>query len=453
MAKVKTSFFCQSCGSSYAKWQGQCNACKEWNTIVEEIIQKEEKTSWKTDSTTVKKAAKPLKIKEIDAGEETRLDTTDGELNRVLGGGLVPGSLTLLGGEPGIGKSTLLLQISLKLPYKTLYVSGEESQKQIKMRAERITTDSENCFILTETKTQNIFRQIEAIEPEIVIIDSIQTLHTDYIESSAGSISQIRETTAELIKFAKETNIPVLLIGHITKDGTIAGPKILEHMVDTVLQFEGDRNHVYRILRSLKNRFGSTAELGIYEMQGSGLREVSNPSEILISHKNEELSGTAIASTLEGMRPLMIEIQALVSTAVYGTPQRSTTGYNAKRLNMLLAVLEKRAGFRLGAKDVFLNITGGISVDDPAIDLAVVAAILSSNEDISIDKDFCFAGEVGLSGEIRPVNRVDQRIQEAEKLGFSSIFISKYNKVTLKNTAIKIQMVAKIEDVATELFG
>jgi len=453
MAKVKTSFFCQSCGSQYAKWQGQCNSCKEWNTIVEEIIQKEEKGSWKTETSSVKKASKPLKIKEIDSGEEIRMDTTDGELNRVLGGGLVPGSLTLLGGEPGIGKSTLLLQISLKLPYKTLYVSGEESQKQIKMRAERITPDSDNCYILTETKTQNIFRQIEEIEPEIVIIDSIQTLHTDYIESSAGSISQIRETTAELIKFAKETNVPVILIGHITKDGTIAGPKILEHMVDTVLQFEGDRNHVYRILRSLKNRFGSTAELGIYEMQGSGLREVSNPSEILISHKNEELSGTAIASTLEGMRPLMIEIQALVSTAVYGTPQRSTTGYNAKRLNMILAVLEKRAGFRLGAKDVFLNITGGISVDDTAIDLAVVAAILSSNEDISINKDFCFAGEVGLSGEIRPVNRVDQRIQEAEKLGFSTIFISKYNKVTLKNTAIEIKMVAKIEDVASELFG
>ena len=453
MAKVKTSFFCQSCGTQFAKWQGQCTACKEWNTIVEEVIQKEEKVSWKTETSAVKKASKPLLIKEIDSAEEVRMDTTDGELNRVLGGGLVPGSLTLLGGEPGIGKSTLLLQISLKLPYKTLYVSGEESQKQIKMRAERIMPDSDNCYILTETKTQNIFRQIEEIEPEIVIIDSIQTLHTDYIESSAGSISQIRECTAELIKFAKETNVPVILIGHITKDGTIAGPKILEHMVDTVLQFEGDRNHVYRILRSHKNRFGSTAELGIYEMQGSGLREVSNPSEILISHKNEELSGTAIASTLEGMRPLMIEIQALVSTAVYGTPQRSTTGYNAKRLNMILAVLEKRAGFRLGAKDVFLNITGGISVDDPALDLAVVASILSSNEDISIDKDFCFAGEVGLSGEIRPVNRVDQRIQEAEKLGFSTIFISKYNKVTLKNTSIEVKMVAKIEDVASELFG
>jgi DNA repair protein RadA/Sms len=453
MAKVKTSFFCQNCGAQYSKWQGQCNACKEWNTIAEEIIQKEEKPDWKSTTTAVKKVSKPLKIKEIDSTQEVRMNTLDGELNRVLGGGIVPGSLILLGGEPGIGKSTLLLQISLKLPYKTLYVSGEESQKQIKMRAERITPNGDNCYILTETKTQNIFRQIEEIEPEIVIIDSIQTLHTEYIEASPGSISQIRETTAELIKFAKETNIPVILIGHITKDGTIAGPKILEHMVDTVLQFEGDRNHVYRILRALKNRFGSTSELGIYEMLGSGLREVSNPSEILISHKDITLSGTAIAATLEGMRPLMIEIQALVSTAVYGTPQRSTTGYNAKRLNMILAVLEKRAGFRLGTKDVFLNITGGISIDDPAIDLAVVAAILSSNEDIPIGEGYCFAGEVGLSGEIRPVNRVDQRIQEAEKLGFSTIFVSKYNKISLKNTLIQIRLVSKIEDIASELFG
>jgi DNA repair protein RadA/Sms len=453
MSKIKTSFFCQNCGTQYTKWQGQCNACKEWNTIAEEIIQKEEKVAWKSAASETKKVSKPLKIKEIDAAQEVRMNTLDGELNRVLGGGIVPGSLILLGGEPGIGKSTLLLQISLKLPYKTLYVSGEESQKQIKMRAERITPNGDNCYILTETKTQNIFRQIEEIEPEIVIIDSIQTLHTEYIEASPGSISQIRETTAELIKFAKETNIPVILIGHITKDGTIAGPKILEHMVDTVLQFEGDRNHVYRILRSLKNRFGSTAELGIYEMLGSGLREVSNPSEILISHKDITLSGTAIAATLEGMRPLMIEIQALVSTAVYGTPQRSTMGYNAKRLNMILAVLEKRAGFRLGTKDVFLNITGGISIDDPAIDLAVVAAILSSNEDIPIGEGYCFAGEVGLSGEIRPVNRVDQRIQEAEKLGFSTIFVSKYNKISLKNTFIKIRLVSKIEDVASELFG
>jgi DNA repair protein RadA/Sms len=453
MSKVKTTFFCQNCGAQYAKWQGQCNSCKEWNTIAEEIIQKEEKTSWKPSSTESKRVSKPLRIKEIDSTQEVRMDTTDGELNRVLGGGIVPGSLILLGGEPGIGKSTLLLQISLKLPYKTLYVSGEESQKQIKMRAERINPNSDNCYILTETKTQNIFRHIVETEPDIVIIDSIQTLHTDYIESTAGSISQIRETTAELIKFAKETNIPVILIGHITKDGNIAGPKILEHMVDTVLQFEGDRNHVYRILRSLKNRFGSTAELGIYEMQGSGLREVSNPSEILISHREEELSGTAIASTMEGMRPLMIEIQALVSTAVYGTPQRSTTGYNAKRLNMILAVLEKRAGFRLGTKDVFLNVTGGISVDDPAIDLAVVAAILSSNEDIAVGKDVCFAGEVGLSGEIRPINRVEQRILEAEKLGFSTIFVSKYNKIATKFPGIKIVLVSKIEEVVEQLFG
>ncbi|OYU82314.1 MAG: DNA repair protein RadA [Flavobacterium sp. BFFFF1] len=453
MSKIKTSFFCQNCGAQYSKWQGQCNSCKQWNTIVEEVIQKEEKMSWKSQDNSTKKAAKPLKIDEIDSSQEIRMDSRDGELNRVLGGGIVPGSLILLGGEPGIGKSTLLLQISLKLPFKTLYVSGEESQKQIKMRAERITKAPNNCYILTETKTQHIFRQIEEIEPEVVIIDSIQTLHTDYIEASPGSISQIRECTAELIKFAKESNVPVILIGHITKDGSIAGPKILEHMVDTVLQFEGDRNHVYRILRSLKNRFGSTAELGIYEMQGSGLREVSNPSEILISPKSEELSGTAIASTLEGMRPLMIEIQALVSTAVYGTPQRSTTGYNAKRLNMILAVLEKRAGFRLGTKDVFLNVTGGITVDDPAIDLAVVAAILSSNEDIPVGRDFCFAAEVGLSGEIRPVNRIEQRIQEAEKLGFSTIFVSKHNKISAKNFGIKVMMVGRIEEVAGDLFG
>ena len=451
MAKIKTTFFCQNCGSQYAKWQGQCNACKESNTIVEEVIQKPEKSDWKSPTSTAKKASIPLRINEIDASKEPRLNTFDGEFNRVLGGGIVPGSLILLGGEPGIGKSTLLLQISLNLPYKTLYVSGEESQKQIKMRAERINPENSNCYILTETKTQNIFKQIEALEPDIVIIDSIQTLHSDYIESSSGSISQIKECTTELIKFAKETATPVLLIGHITKDGNIAGPKILEHMVDTVLQFEGDRNHVFRILRAHKNRFGSTNELGIYEMQGSGLREVSNPSELLISKKDEDLSGNAIAATLEGVRPLMIEVQALVSTAVYGTPQRSATGFNAKRLNMLLAVLEKRAGFRLGAKDVFLNITGGITVDDPAIDLAVVASILSSNEDVALQKDFCFAAEVGLSGEIRPVQRVEQRILEAEKLGFSSIFVSKYNKISLKNTAIQIKLISKIEDLVAEL--
>jgi len=447
MAKVKTTFFCQNCGTQYAKWQGQCTACKAWNTIAEELIQKPEKSDWKTPSSSKKRVSKPLTINAIDASEDARLDVLDNEFNRVLGGGIVPGSLILLGGEPGIGKSTLLLQIALKLPYKTLYVSGEESQKQIKMRAERIHSNNETCYILTETKTQNIFKQIEALEPDIVVVDSIQTLHSDYIESSSGSISQIKECTTELIKFAKETATPVILIGHITKDGNIAGPKILEHMVDTVLQFEGDRNHVFRILRASKNRFGSTNEIGIYEMQGSGLREVSNPSEILISKKDEELSGNAVASTIEGLRPLMIEVQALASTAVYGTPQRSATGFNAKRLNMLLAVLEKRAGFRLGAKDVFLNITGGISVDDPAIDLAVVAAILSSNEDVALPKDYCFAAEVGLSGEIRPVQRVEQRILEAEKLGFSTIFVSKYNTITLKNTAIKIQCISKIEDL------
>ena len=453
MAKVKTTFFCQNCGTSFAKWQGQCTACKEWNTIAEEVIQKAEKVSWKVSETKSKRVSKSQKVKDISTTSEARLNTKNNELNRVLGGGIVPGSLTLLGGEPGIGKSTLMLQIALQLPYKTLYVSGEESAQQIKMRAERIHPGSENCYILTETKTQNIFSQIAELNPDIVVIDSIQTLHTDYIESSPGSISQIRETTTELIKFAKETNTPVILIGHITKDGNIAGPKILEHMVDTVLQFEGDRNHVYRILRSQKNRFGSTNELGIYEMQGNGLREVSNPSEILISKNDEDLSGTAISATLEGMRPLMIEIQALVSTAVYGTPQRSATGYNAKRINMLLAVLEKRAGFKLGAKDVFLNVTGGITVDDPAIDLAVVAAVLSSNIDISIDKSMCFAAEIGLAGEVRPVTRVEQRITEAEKLGFKSIVISKYCKLPKNNYHINIIKVAKVHDVVKHLFG
>ena len=452
MAKVKTTFFCQNCGTSFAKWQGQCTACKEWNTIAEEVIQKAEKVSWKVSETKSKRVSKSQKVKDISTTSEARLNTKNNELNRVLGGGIVPGSLTLLGGEPGIGKSTLMLQIALQLPYKTLYVSGEESAQQIKMRAERIHPDSENCYILTETKTQNIFSQIAELNPDIVVIDSIQTLHTDYIESSPGSISQIRETTTELIKFAKETHTPVILIGHITKDGNIAGPKILEHMVDTVLQFEGDRNHVYRILRSQKNRFGSTNELGIYEMQGTGLREVSNPSEILISKNEEDLSGTAISATLEGMRPLMIEIQALVSTAVYGTPQRSATGYNAKRLNMLLAVLEKRAGFKLGAKDVFLNVTGGITVDDPAIDLAVVAAVLSSNIDISIDKSMCFAAEIGLAGEARPVTRVEQRITEAEKLGFKSIVISKYCKIPKNDYQINIIKVAKVHDVVQYLF-
>ena len=448
MLKVKTTFFCQSCGAQYSKWQGQCNACKSWNTIVEEVVQVPKKGDWKsTASSPQRRLIKPLKISEIESGKTPRLNTGDAELNRVLGGGIVPGSLILLGGEPGIGKSTLMLQLALKLPYKTLYISGEESQNQIKLRAQRIAPQSDQCYILTETKTQHIFKQIESLVPDILIVDSIQTLQSDFLDASAGTVSQIKQATVELMKFAKETATPVILIGHITKDGSIAGPKILEHMVDTVLQFEGDRNYVFRILRAHKNRFGSTHELGIYEMQGDGLREVQNPSELLISEKDASLSGNAIAVTLEGMRPLLIEVQALVSSAVYGTPQRSATGFNAKRLNMLLAVLEKRAGFRLGAKDVFLNITGGIRVDDPAIDLAVVAAILSSNEDAALTKNYCFAAEVGLSGEIRPVQRVEQRIMEAEKLGFEAIFIAKNNKFSLKTRRIQIHLLVKIEEL------
>ncbi len=453
MAKTKTAFYCQNCGAQYAKWQGQCTSCKEWNTIAEEVIQKPNQKDWKSNTPlTARRMAKPTLIKDIQYEEELRLHTGDPELNRVLGGGLVPGSLTLLGGEPGIGKSTLLLQIALHLRYKTLYVSGEESQQQIRMRAERLSSQSSECYILTETKTQNIFKQIEQLQPDILVIDSIQTLHTDYVESSPGSVSQIRESTSELIKFAKETHTPVLIIGHITKDGSIAGPKVLEHMVDTVLQFEGDRNHVYRILRAHKNRFGPTNELGIYEMLGIGLRPVTNPSEILIPKSNQDLSGAAIASTMEGIRPLMIEVQALVSSAVYGTPQRSTTGFNVKRLNMLLAVLEKRAGFKLGAKDVFLNITGGISVEDTALDLAVMAAILSSNEDIPIAQDICFSAEVGLAGEIRPVTKIEQRISEAEKLGFTTVVISKQSKISKKDYHIHIQRVSRIEEVVSFLF-
>lgn len=460
MAKQQIKYYCQSCGAQHAKLLGKCTTCNEWGTVVEEIIQKETKDTrtWQT-KTTPKKVAKAIKINAISLLDEDRYKTNNKELDNVLGGGIVKGSVILLGGEPGVGKSTLILQIALQIPQKVLYVSGEESQNQIKMRGERLSIKGfklnqldSDCLILTETKTQNIFKAIEEHQPEIVVIDSIQTLHTDYIESSPGSISQIRESAAEFIKFAKETGTPVLLIGHINKEGSIAGPKILEHMVDVVLQFEGDRNHTYRILRANKNRYGSTAELGIYEMLGTGLREIENPSEILISEKDSSLSGTAIAATLEGMRPLMIEVQALVSTAVYGTPQRSATGYNIKRLHMILAVLEKRAGFRLGAKDVFLNIAGGIKVDDPAIDLAVVVAILSSNEDEPIPQNYCFAAEVGLAGEIRAVNRIEQRILEAEKLGFDTIIVSKYNKIPQKNYNIDVVKVSKIEEVFNRLF-
>lgn len=457
MSKTKTTFFCQNCGAQSARWIGRCPSCNEWNTYVEEIISKgDEGKTPGIISTSKQRASKPQLVSEINLAEHHRIEIYDKELSRVLGGGLVPGSLTLFGGEPGIGKSTLMLQIAINMKnLKVLYVSGEESEQQIRMRAERIGMKNPNCYILTETSTQNIFKQIETLEPNFVIIDSIQTLHSSHIESSPGSISQIRECTAELLRYAKESGTPVFLIGHITKDGSLAGPKILEHMVDTVLQFEGDRNHVYRLLRTAKNRFGSTNELGIYEMQGSGLREVSNPSEILITNREELVSGVAIAATMEGMRPMLIETQALVSSAAYGTPQRSSTGFDLRRLSMLLAVLEKRCGFRLGVKDVFLNIAGGIKVEDPGIDLALVCAVLSSNEDTPIATKVCFAGEVGLSGEIRPVNRIDQRISEAEKLGFEHIFISKYNKkgLDLSSYKIKITMVGKIEEVFSLLFG
>jgi len=453
MSKVKKAFFCQKCGTKSAQWQGQCNSCKEWNTLVEEVIEKPASKGWTASAKEKSIPAQPVPIGQISTQEEIRLNCPDQELNRVLGGGLVPGSVILLGGEPGIGKSTLLLQISLQMPYKILYVSGEESQRQIKLRADRINAKNDHCYVLSETQSQKIFQQINAIVPDIVIIDSIQTLQTQYIDSSPGSVSQIKECTAELIQFAKKTQTPVILVGHITKEGNIAGPKVMEHMVDTVLHFEGDRNHIHRILRAQKNRFGSTAEIGIYEMQSSGLRGVNNPSELLLSQNASQMSGHAIASTMEGMRPLMLEVQALVSTAVYGTPQRSTTGFNAKRLNMLLAVLEKRAGFQLGAKDVFLNITGGISSEDPALDLAVVAAILSSHHDIALPKNTCYTAEIGLSGELRSVPKLDQRIREAEKLGFETIITAHFKQKTLPKTGIRIIMCDKIEEVVNQLFG
>ena len=462
MAKSKSAYFCQSCGYESPKWLGQCPSCKQWNTFVEEVVEKASSRvpEWRSTTTTPgvqKRANKAAVIHEIVYSEEQRIHAPDKEFNRVLGGGIVPGSLVLIGGEPGIGKSTLMLQLALSIPkVKTLYISGEESEQQIKMRAERLSQNSNaNCYILTETSMQNIFKQIDQVEPNVVVIDSIQTLHSAQIESAPGSVSQVRECTAELLRFAKETNTPVFIVGHITKDGSIAGPKVLEHMVDTVLQFEGDRNHVYRILRAVKNRFGSSSELGIYEMQGSGLREVSNPSEIMLSQREEQVSGIAVAAMLEGMRPLMIEVQALVSNSAYGTPQRSSTGFDTKRLNMLLAVLEKRFGFRLSAQDVFLNIAGGLRVEDPAIDLAVIAAIISSQQDIALESNVTFAGEVGLSGEIRAVNRIEQRIQEAEKLGFEQIFISKYNTkgLDIKRYQILVRPVATLEDIFRILFG
>lgn len=412
---------------------------------------------WRTEKSPATRTAKAAAIHSIVYKEEVRIKTPDNELNRVLGGGVVPGSLVLIGGEPGIGKSTLMLQLALTLPeLKVLYITGEESDQQIKMRAERIQQSSKaSCYILTETGTKNIFKQIEQIQPELVIVDSIQTLHSSNIDSSPGSVSQVRECTAEMLRYAKESGTPVFLIGHITKEGSIAGPKVLEHMVDTVLQFEGDRHHVYRILRAVKNRFGSSSELGIYEMQGAGLREVSNPSEILLSQRESSLSGIAIAAMLEGVRPMLIEVQALVSTSAYGTPQRSTTGFEAKRMNMILAVLEKRFGFRLSVQDVFLNIAGGLRVEDPAIDLAVLMAIISSQQDIPLPSNVVFAGEVGLSGEIRAVNRIEQRIAEADKLGFETIFMSKYNSKGLDTDRYKIKIVplSKVEELFQQLFG
>lgn len=459
MAKARTTYFCQNCGFESAKWLGKCPSCNQWNTFVEEVVEKTgaKIPDWRTEKSSGVRASKAATIHSIVYKEEVRIITPDEELNRVLGGGIVPGSLVLIGGEPGIGKSTLMLQLALTLPkLKVLYISGEESDQQIKMRAERIDQSSKaSCYILTETSTKNIFKQIEQIEPELVIVDSIQTLHSAHIDSSPGSVSQVRECTAELLRFAKETGIPVFLIGHITKEGSIAGPKVLEHMVDTVLQFEGDRHHVYRILRAVKNRFGSSSELGIYEMQGAGLRQVSNPSEILLSQRELSLSGIAIASMLEGVRPMLIEVQALVSTSAYGTPQRSTTGFEAKRMNMLLAVLEKRFGFRLSVQDVFLNIAGGLRVEDPAIDLAVLMAIISSQQDIPLPSIVVFAGEVGLSGEIRAVNRIEQRIAEADKLGFETIYMSKYNLKGLDTSRYQIKIVAlsKVEELFQQLFG
>jgi DNA repair protein RadA/Sms len=459
MSKTKTAFFCQNCGYESVKWLGQCPSCEQWNTFVEELIQKEAKNNngWK-DYHEEKRINKTISLSGINSSEEKRLITTDAELNRVLGGGIVPGSIVLIAGEPGIGKSTLFLQNGLWLKdVIVLYISGEESEQQIKMRADRLNLSigsGENFYLLTETSTQIIFQEIKKLRPQLIIIDSIQTLQTPFIDSSPGSVSQIRECAAEFQRFAKETNTPVFLIGHITKEGSIAGPKILEHMVDTVLQFEGDRHYAYRILRTLKNRFGSTAELGIYEMTDEGMKGVLNPSEILITQKEDQLSGIAIAATIEGMRPLLIEVQALVTQSVYGTPQRTVSGFDLRRLQLLLAVLEKRGGFHFGVKDVFLNIAGGLKVEDPSIDLAVLCALLSSFEDTAISQHICFAGEVGLSGEIRAVNRIDQRIAEAEKMGFEKIIVSKYNQKGLAKQKFNIEIVTmgRVEEVYKYLF-
>lgn len=454
--KEKTLFVCNNCGHQSTKWEGRCVNCQSWNsyeetTVVRDTTQSEKKKKWKEEHITKKG---PQVINDIQYTKSVRLPVKDKELQRTLGGGIVPGSITLIGGEPGIGKSTLLLQLAINADYKILYVSGEESASQIKMRAERIGINNQNCHILTETDLNLIFESARKLDPELIIIDSIQTISSPYVDSYPGSITQVRECTSELQQYAKESQVPVFLIGHINKDGHIAGPKILEHIVDTVLQFEGDRNHIYRILRTKKNRFGSTDELGIYAMEASGLREVANPSELLLSQSDEELSGSAIAVTIEGLRPMLIETQALVSQAIYGTPQRSATGFDLRRLSMLLAVLEKRAGLFFGQNDVFLNIAGGMKVQDPAIDLGIIASLVSSLHNIPIDKKICFAAEVGLTGEVRAVTRIEQRVEEAAKLGFEQIFISRYNLKSLKNKKlnIKVHSIAKVDELMGLLF-
>ncbi len=455
--KVKSSFFCSNCGAESPKWIGKCPSCAEWNTYIEEVIEKpttlsEKDKVWKDGK---KEKNKPVKLEEVSALSAQRIDTHDGELNRVLGGGLVCGSIILVGGQPGIGKSTLLLQLALRQKNKVLYVSGEESEEQIKMRADRIGHHNQECYIYTDVNVSNILKESNKLQPDIIIIDSVQTLLSPFIDSTPGSISQVRECTGELQRYAKETNIPIFVIGHITKEGGIAGPKLLEHIVDVVLQFEGDQHYAYRILRTLKNRFGSTDEIGIYAMDTHGLREISNPSELLISPDDAMLSGSAIAASVEGLRPLLLETQALVSPAIYGTPQRSATGFDLRRLSMLLAVLEKRCGLAFGQNDVFLNIAGGIKVMDPSIDLGVVAALISSLQDIHISKKICFAGEVGLSGEIRPVSRAEQRIQEAGRLGFETIYISRYKSelLTKKNHGVEVRMLSRVDDLLREVFS
>ena len=455
MAKLKSVYFCSSCGHESPKWMGKCPSCGEWSTFVEELIRKDAASKLEDTRSFLEAKSEPQRLSEISAGEEQRIDMKDTELNRVLGGGLVPASVVLIGGEPGIGKSTLVLQTILKLKgVSTLYVSGEESARQLKLRADRIGMENDDCLIVCETNLDTIFTHVKKISPQLLIVDSIQTIYSEALESAPGSISQVRECAASLLKFAKQSGTPVLLIGHITKDGSIAGPKILEHTVDTVIQFEGDQHYMYRILRSIKNRFGSTAELGIYEMNQSGLRELSNPSELLLTQNHDGLSGVSIAAAIEGVRPFVIETQSLVSTAAYGTPQRSATGFDIRRMNMLLAVLEKRAGFKLAQKDVFLNIAGGLRVNDPGMDLSVISAVLSSSLDIAIDRDTCLCGEVGLSGEIRPVNRIEQRIQEAEKLGFSRILVPANNlKGYNKKVTIELLQVKKVSDAFRLLFA